>query len=436
MNLRYFGLPKIPIINRFSKCVLPALSAMILVGGCLMAPTVYAESAPEQVILTLDQAVQLTLKQHPQMSALVHRREGYQGLIEQVGVGARPTVGVSVEDFAGSGDHSGFDNAQSTLSISWITQGTRIDHRIQVAQVTASQIDIQRQIEALDLSAQTARLFIQALVERQRLTLAQQASQQARKTVVAIKKRVDAGRSPDFERLQAEVELAQRELESEDLQHELKSTRYQLGAQWGENRNHYRLMGELFKIPTIVSVERQFDQLKQNPKLTLLATQQRIAESEIELARIEAKPQWQFSVGVRRFETTDDFGVVAGVSVPLGSDRSSAGKIRRLQAQQAQYTSESEVIQRQLDTQLYVLLQEIKHSQHVIETLQQRIIPALNNAQAQATQAYESGKLGYQPWISILNKKLGAQQDLLSAFEAIHLQHIELQRLTGTTLTF
>jgi cobalt-zinc-cadmium efflux system outer membrane protein len=436
MNLRSFGLPKIPIANRFFECVLPVLSAMILVGGCLTAPTVHAETAPEQAILTLDQAVQLTLKQHPQLAVFVHRREGYQGLIEQVGVGARPTVGLTVEDFAGGGDYSGFDNAQSTLSISWVTQEARIDHRIQVAQVTASQVDIQRQIEALDLSAQTARLFIQALVERQRLTLAQQASQQAKKTVVTIKKRVDAGRSPDFERLQAEVELAQRELETEDLQHVLKSTQYQLSAQWGENRNHYRLMGELFKIPTLVSVEQQFDQLKQSPKLILLATQQRIAESEIELARIEAKPQWQFSVGVRRFETTDDFGMVAGVSVPLGSDRSSAGKVRRLQAQQAQYASESEVIQRQLDTQLYVLLQEIKHSQHVIETLQQRVIPALNDAQAQATQAYESGKLGYQPWISILNKKLGAQQDLLSAFEAIHLQHIELQRLTGTTLTF
>lgn len=63
MNLRSFGLPKIPTTNRFFKCVLPALSAMILVGGCLTAPTTLAESAPEQAILTLDQAVQLTLKQ-------------------------------------------------------------------------------------------------------------------------------------------------------------------------------------------------------------------------------------------------------------------------------------------------------------------------------------------------------------------------------------
>ncbi|MDF1833225.1 MAG: hypothetical protein P1U52_12810, partial [Porticoccaceae bacterium] len=123
-------------------------------------------------------------------------------------------------------------------------------------------------------------------------------------------------------------------------------------------------------------------------------------------------------------------------SVPLGNDRSSAGKIKSLQAKQAEYGSESEALQRQLNTQLYVLLQKIKHSQHVIKTLQEQIIPALNNAQGQATQAYESGQLGYQQWTAILLKKLGAQQTLLSAFEAIHLQHIELQRLTGTTLTF
>ena len=230
--------------------------------------------------------------------------------------------------------------------------------------------------------------------------------------------------------------MAQRELEAEDLQHVLTSTRYQLRAQWGGERNDFRLVGELLTIPTLGSVEQQFDQLKQNPTLALLANQQRIAESEIELARIEAKPQWQFSVGVRRLEASNDFGMLAGVSVPLGKDRSSTGKIRSLQARQAEFASESEALQRQLDTQLYVLLQEIKHSHHVIENAAKANYPRLNTAHAQATHAYETGKLGYQQWIILLNKKLGAQQDLLSAFEAIHLQHIELQRLTGATLTF
>ncbi|MEZ5528651.1 MAG: TolC family protein [Porticoccaceae bacterium] len=438
MNLRHMVLHKTPITNRLLRqLLLPALPALVIAGACLSASSVNAQSTPEQgAVLSLDQAVQLTLEQHPQLGVFPHRREAYQGLIEQVGVGERPSVGFMVEDFAGGGDYSDFGSAQSTLSISWVAQGARIDSRIQAARASASQVDIQQQVEALNLAAETARLFIQALAEEQRIKLAQQAAQQARNTVAAIGKRIEAGNSPEFERLQAEVELAQRELETEDLQHMLSSTRYRLSAQWGGERDEFRLLGELFNVPALGNVEQQFEQLRQNPALALLATQQRIVESEIELARIEARPQWQFSAGIRRFEASDDFGMVAGVSVPLGEDRSSVGKVRSLRAKQAEYASESEVLQRRLDTQLYVLLQEIKHSQHVIETLRERIIPALNNAQAQATRAYESGRLDYQQWTAILHKKLGAQQDLLSAFEAIHLQHIELQRLTGTTLTF
>ena len=434
MNLRSFSLQKIPIANRFIRPF--GLSVVVFAAMCLTVSAVHAQSESEPTLLSLEKAVRLTLEQHPQLGTFLHQREAYQGLVEQVSVGQRPSIGLIIEDFGGDGDYNGFDSAQSTLSISWVMQGARIDQRIQAAQVTATQVDIQRQIKALDLSAQTARLFVQTLVEEQRLTLARQAQQQARSTVNALKKRVEAGKTPEFERLQAEVEMAQRELEAEDLQHVLTSTRYQLRAQWGGERNDFRLVGELLTVPTLGSVEQQFDQLKQNPTLALLANQQRIAESEIELARIEAKPQWQFSVGVRRLEASNDFGMVAGVSVPLGKDRSSTGKIRSLQARQAEFASESEALQRQLDTQLYVLLQEIKHSHHVIETLQKRIIPVLNTAHAQATHAYETGKLGYQQWVILVNKKLGAQQDLLSAFEAIHLQHIELQRLTGTTLTF
>ena len=442
MNLRFIDLSKIPTARRLLiRFLRPAPSALFIGGTFLAAASASAQGVSLRPALSLDQAVQLTLEQHPQLGAFLHRREAYQGLAEQVGVGERPNISLSVEEFAGTGEQQGLDSAQSTLSISWVSQGSRIDRRVQSARVAASQVDIQQEIKALDLSAQTARLFIQAFVEKQRMALAQQAVQQARNTVADIKRRVDAGKSPEFEHLQAQVAYAQRELEAEDLQHELRALHYQLNAQWGDvkpgdKQRNFRLEGDLFKIPVINDIERQFDLLKQNPTLTLLATQQRIAQSEIALARIEAKPQWQFSVGAQRFEATDDFAMIAGVSVPLGNDRSSAGKIKSLQAKQAEYGGESEALQRQLNTQLYVLLQKIKHSQHVIKTLQEQIIPALNNAQAQATQAYESGQLGYQQWTAILLKKLSAQQTLLSAFEAIHLQHIELQRLTGTTLTF
>jgi len=442
MNLPSIDLVKIPTASRLlSRFLLASLLALAVTGICLASPSVKEQAAPPEPALTLDQAVQLTLEQHPQLNAFLHRRKAFQGLIDQVGVGQRPTISFRVEEFAGSGELEDFNSAQSTLSINWISQGTVIDSRVQSARTAASQVDIQQEIKALDLSAQTARLFIQTLVAKQRLTLTQQAVDQARLRADEIKKRVVAGRSPEFEHLQARVYFSQRQLEAEDQLHELDALYYRLSRQWsakqhGQKRRGFRLVGELYKTPLLDDTKRQFDRLAENPSLLLLATQQRITQSEIELARIESRPQWEFSVGARRFEATDDVAMVAGVSIPLGNDRSSTGKIARLHARQAEYGSESDALKRQLDTQLYVLLQEIKHSQHVIEALQKRIIPALNQAQEQAQRAYENGQLGYQQWTTIVQQQLGVQQALLSAFEAVHLQHIELQRLTGTTLTF
>ncbi|MFT4768383.1 MAG: cobalt-zinc-cadmium efflux system outer membrane protein [Glaciecola sp.] len=437
MMLHDMGMEKKPITGRFLRWFLVQASFPVLIVGAGLVPlSAGAQSVSQQPLLTLDEAVQRTLAQHPELDVFVNKREAFRGVVDQAGVGQRPDIGLMVEDFGGTGDYDAVDRTQSTLSISWITQGARIESRVQAARVAASQVEVQKEIKALDLSAQTSRLFIQALVEEQRLALSHTAAQQARDTVAAIKMRVAIGKSPEFEHLQAEVELAQRELEAEDLKHRLASTRYRLRAQWGEEGSDFRLVGALQKVPKLDSAEQQFDQLKENPALALLATQQRIAESKIELARIEARPQWQFSLGVRRFETTDDVGLVAGLSVPLGRDRKSAGKVRSLQGEQAAYASEFEAFQRQLTTQLYVLLQEISHSQHVIRTLQEQILPALQKAEAHAGRAYESGKLGYQQWTAILHKRLVAQQELLSALEAIHLQHIELQRLTGSTLNF
>lgn len=435
MNHRYLSIFKIPIANRyfikqgFNKFFLGTLS-------CLLLMNANAYSEEDSRPLSLSEAIHLTLEHHPQLSTFAHRIEATQGLIDQAGVGQRANIHLALEDFAGTGEISGFDSAQTTLSIDWILQNDLIESRLNAATVAANEPLIEQQIAALDLSAQTSRLYIQGLIEQRRLVLAESAAQQAEDTLRAIAKRVRLGKSPEFERLQAEVTLAQRELTVEDLHHSMTTIRHRLAAQWGNRNDQYQLNGNLYKTPQLGSVDIKFEQLLKNPALDLLITKQRIAGSKIELARIEAKPRWQISAGVRRLETTEDFGFVAGLSVPLGQDKSSSGKIRSLYAQQEEYAAEYEALHQELRTQLYVLLQEIKHSSHVIETLENKIIPNLSKAQNQALQAYETGKLSYTQWADIQDKKLVFEQELLTAYEAIHLQHIELQRLTGTSLSF
>ena len=280
-----------------------------------------------------------------------------------------------------------------------------------------------------------AKHYIDILVKQERLKLNQMAATQAEEVVEAIAKRVNAGKSSSVEVQLAKAELIRRELAVEDVEHELKASQYQLASLWGKTAQNYHLNGNLLSVPAVPSVESQLAQLKQNPRLQQFVSAQRIAQSQMELARIEAKPQWQFTAGLRRYEATDDFGLVAGVSIPWGSENRNAGTMAALRAKQDVLASQQQALMQKLDAQLYVLLQEMAHSLHVIETIQLEIIPVLENALTEAGQAFDIGKLSYNQWSDIRRELLSAQNQLLDAYQSLHLQHIEIQRLTGVPVS-
>ena len=340
-----------------------------------------------------------------------------------------------IEDAMGTGEHSALKSTQSTLTYSWLLQQEQIDSRVNAAKSEATKLVLEKQIKALDLSALVAKHYIDILVKQERLKLNQMAATQAEEVVEAIAKRVKAGKSSSVEVQLAKAELIRRELAVEDVEHELKASQYQLASLWGKPAQNYHLNGNLLSVPAVPSVENQLALLKQNPRLQQFVSDQRIAQSQMELARIEAKPQWQFTAGLRRYEATDDFGLVAGISIPWGDGNRNAGMIAALQAEQDVLASEQSALMQSLDAQLYVLLQEMAHSQHVIHTVQTDIVPTLETALSEANNAFEKGQLSYNQYSGVRRELLSAQTQLLEAFESLHLQHIEIQRLTGTSLS-
>jgi cobalt-zinc-cadmium efflux system outer membrane protein len=385
--------------------------------------------------LALSEAISLALAEHPEMAVFTYQRDGLNARVKQATILPRPTIGFTIEDAMGTGEHSNFGAAQSTLNIGWVLEQRAIESRVNTAKLAATQVDFDIEIKALDIAAQTATLFIDALILDQRLQLAKLAQQQANEVLKVIARRVMAGKSLSIEQLQSESELIRRALEVEDLEHELEASRYKLMAQWGGEANRYKLRGDLLIVPVIQNLSAQLAKLNEHPALLAFANQQRIAQSQIALTRIEARPKWQVSAGIRRYETSDDFGLVAGISIPFGNDGRSMGEVQVIKAKQAEYQSQGEVLKRALNTQLFVLLQNMKHSKHVIDTLTKQVIPLLEKASMQASDAYDIGRIGYLEWTTIKQELLSTQAQLLDAYQAIHLQHIEIQRLTGATLS-
>ena len=419
---RHFTCKK-PIGNRFFAGLFMAFSAL----PCFASSETYQT-------LNLKQAVSFTLANNPQLQGYFYREKAQQGKIKQANIVQRAQIGLMVEDAFGTGEHSGLQNMQSTLTFSWLIQQEQIDSRVKASQSELEQLRIEKQILALDLAAMTAKLFIQLLVKEEALKLNKMAVRQANEVINAIDERVRIGKSLSIDKYLAEAELIKQELLVEDLEHEIASGKYQLSALWAEPRTDFTLAGNLLQLPKIVDFQSQFERFKNAPRLMQLASQKRIAQSHIELAQIEAKPQWQFTTGLRRYESTDDFGLVAGVSIPWGSSDSNAGAVAKLRAELDILTAQAKSLTQQANSQLYVLLQEVKHSGHVITTSKNKIIPTLETALTQAKQAFNVGKLNYNQWNSVRQAQLTAQAELLSAYESLHLQHIEIQRLTGASI--
>jgi len=431
----HFRLIKKPIEGRFLGRCASWLVLQLALGVLLLPTPALSQSVENSTPLALSEAVSLALAQHPEMAVFTHRLNALNARVQQANVLPRPTIGFTVEDAMGSGVYSNFGAAQSTLSIGWVLEQNTLKSRVNAAKSAVTQVDFDIDIKALDIAAYTATLFIEALILDQRLQLAKLAEQQAKEALTAITRRVEAGKSLFIEQLQSNAEVIRRALEVEDLEHELETGRYKLVAQWGGETSKYALRGNLLKVPVIQNLPTQLAKLNEHPALLAFANQQRIAQSQIELARIEARPKWEVSAGIRRYETSDDFGLVAGISIPFGNDRRSVGEVDVIEAKQAEYQSQSEVLKRKLNTQLFVLLQNMKHSKHVIDTLTMQVVPLLEKASSQASDAYDIGRIGYLEWTTIKQELLSTQAQLLDAYQAIHLQHIEIQRLTGATLS-
>lgn len=418
------ALRKKPMMSRF------------FTGIALWCCSVFGVSAQT---LTLTDAISNTLRAHPELRRFAHQATAAQAMITQAGAATPMQMNVGIENALGAGQQSSFKTAQTTLTMSWLLEETQRNAKQQVASRFADQVDIEQRITAIDLAAETATYFITLLAQQETLKLAKLAEREAQFMVNEIAHRVQAAQTHTVDLLRAKASLASKALVVEDLHHEIEASKAQLVAQWQGSLTEADLaqvsvQGELGRVPFMPEFAQLMEQLQQHPQLHWYASQQRIAQSQINLAKVTAQSAWRVTVGARRSEEWDDFSLLANLSIPFGGDDRNAGQIRALNAQQNEQQAKADAWRQRMYTQVLLITHKLKHNLHVVNGLQQEIIPALEAASAQAKAAYQAGSYRYSEWYVVQQELLTAKTQLISAFTNIQQFSIERERLTGATI--
>jgi cobalt-zinc-cadmium efflux system outer membrane protein len=102
-------------------------------GGVCFCLLALGAPAFGQATLTLPEALTRTVARNPELQVLGFQREALAGELTQAGLAPNPELNVALQDGLGTDIYSGFDSAETTVTLGWLLERGVRERRIDSA---------------------------------------------------------------------------------------------------------------------------------------------------------------------------------------------------------------------------------------------------------------------------------------------------------------
>lgn len=384
--------------------------------------------------LTLAGALDAALRNHPDLRASAYELSAAQARIVQADLRPNPELALEFENFAGSGNTRAVDALETTLSLSQVLElGGRRALRRSAAEAGLAVADVEQRARELDVLAEVTARFIDVVASQEHGRLAAESVRLAQATLAAIDARVTAGRSPVAERSRARIALTRALIEQRQAESELRSARLVLVASWGSPEPEFTIArGELYDLRSVEPVETLLERLAQSPDFARFASEERLREAELRLARVQARPNLAVSLGLRRLEESGDTALVAGISMPLAFRDRNQGAIREARSRLEQTGALAAAARIRARASLLGLYEQMSADRERVETLRNEALPQAQLALEQTRSGYERGRFSFLELVTAQEEQLALQDAAIDAAADYHRLLAQIERLTGT----
>lgn len=415
---------------RFTAIGRIALAASLVFGAPTFAT---AADAP----LSLREALARTLQSNPDLSAYQYVLKAQDGRITQAGLKPNPVLTADLENVLGTGDTKGFDAAELTIGLSQLIElGGLRSKRIASAQIGREGLEAEGHIARLDIVAETARRFVSLVSQQEEHRLTHLGVEFAEKTADAVKRRVEAAKSPEAEQDRSAVALERARIADAHAEHELVAARYELAASWGAVEPDFtEVVADLYSLPPVAEYPALLAALDRTPDLNRYLTEARLRDSEITLALANRRPGIEFGAGVRRLQESTDTAFVFSVGVPLPFYNKNQGLIAEAEALKSGAEAGRVAAQVRARTQLFRNYRELLDQRTQVAALRERALPRMEAALKNTEYAYDRGRYSYLELVDAQRELLEVRDGLIDAATQYHLTLIEIERLTGTAVS-
>lgn len=413
-----------------------SLARLLIIICCLLVlfPIKSFATLPS---LSLNEAIKRTLQQNPQLHQFGFNKEVIIAERNLSDLSPGYDINIDVENFAGSGDANGFDNAELTVALSSsIELGNKRASRLAVSDAKLYTHEIQRQALTLDVLGNLTQHFIEVLTTQEESMLALEDVALSKSLHSIVKKKAERGAASDAEVMRTKAMLAQSNIRHNNLLRKLERQKMNLASYWGESYVTFgSVTGSLFNFGEAQPYAQLLEQVNASPVMQVFASQIRLKEMEVKLAQSQSQADVNWQFGIKQLQGTQDSTLVVGVSMPLFNGTRNRSRTDSALAARKQVDAERSGSLIKLNTQLFSAYSQREQSIDVTHQLQRNVIPLLTKTLTLTKAAYDSGRLKYQDWITAQQELLSAKKQLIDAASTALINQALIEQLTSEPLS-
>lgn len=387
--------------------------------------------------ISLRDALAATISTNPKLRSFPLRNDALLGEREIADLKPPFMVGAEIEDALGTGDIRDFTGAEATLRLSSVVEmGGKRAARVGMINRRIDVLNAEQRVVELDLLVEVVRRFIDVAVAQEQVCLQAQSTAIAEQTVDSIEPLVTAGQAPQLETDRAQAALLRARLAEQAANARLGSARIRLASMWANNTPQFgAVSSDILTVEQAESIESILAELASNPDIEIFAAESRLLEAELRLAQTRQEGDIQWSAGIRHLKEFDDTGFAFGVTIPLFNKARASGAERSARANLQEVELRQLTALIAIEGEIRSLHQALQQAINQVNTLQQQVIPILQDVQQQTLQAYGAGNYSYVELITAQQEFLDAQLSLISSAGNVHRIRAEIERLSGLPLT-
>ncbi len=376
--------------------------------------------------LTLDQALEIAERQHPQLAEAHALVAAAAGRAQQAGAFPNPEAIVGAQQIP-------LNNGASSQReyVAGIAQPIPLGGRLGKAR-EAELLDREVRVRGLEVTRRGLRkrvhsAFATALYQERAFQTQSQIAQSIEKVAATTQARVDAGDAIPEELARMEMEFARAKVEVQRSQSLREQAMLGLAAAIGDSHLSVKsLAGSLEKTFEIPTLEALAANLSTQPEIALADASLRASHARIDQARAERIPDVKVEALYHRLEATKENTFDIGLSIPLPLFNRNQGKLREARAEADAAEARSRMTGNELNLRLRESYAQLTSALATAHALQTEILPRAETVLKSAESRYAAGDTSLadvlpvrRDWAAIQLSHLESLRDVMLAWAQV-----------------